>query len=341
MTPPQHSSNRTSRLLKRGLAIAFFALVAFLIYHYGRTLDWPKIWRSVRQIDHASLAFGAACAAASYMVYSCVDLFARQALRLRLSKARAMAIAFVCYAFNLNFGSWVGSIGFRYRLYSRLGLDAEQVARVVAISLVTNWSGYLLLAGLAFTFGFVRAPPGWEIGGSGLSIIGLLLLTALGAYLCGSAFSKRRSWTIRGRELSLPTARFAILQVLLSSLNWLLIAAIPYLLLRQHVDFPTMLGIFLLASIAGAASHVPAGLGVVEAVFFAVLGNRVPQAELFAALLSYRALYYLMPLCVAIPVYLLLEARGRSGQLAAAHLDPDPSRARPPPDVTQKSLAGT
>ncbi|WP_022976465.1 lysylphosphatidylglycerol synthase domain-containing protein [Nevskia ramosa] len=305
------------QLLKRGLAVAFFLLVAWLIYRYGRTLDWQQIWRSVQQIDRSTLLLAAACSIGSYAVYACVDLFARHALRLQVSKAKAMAIAFVCYAFNLNFGSWVGSIGFRYRLYSRIGLDAEQVTRVVGMSLVTNWSGYFLLAGVAFAFNFVKPPAGWEIGRLGLTIAGVALLATLVLYIGASALAKRRSWTIRGRELSLPSAGFATLQVLVSSLNWLLIAGILYVLLRQHVDFPLVLGVFLLAAIAGAATHVPAGLGVTEAVFFAVLGSRVPHAELFAALLTYRALYYLMPLCAAIPVYFLLEAQGRSHKLDA------------------------
>lgn len=318
-TPPPQTRQHHYPLLKRGLAIAFFVLVAWLIYRYGRTLDWPKIWRSVRQIDRTTLLLAAACSIGSYAVYACVDLFARHALSLQISKAKAMAIAFVCYAFNLNFGSWVGSIGFRYRLYSRIGLDAEQVTRVVGMSLVTNWSGYFLLAGVAFAFNFVKPPAGWEIGRLGLTIAGVALLASLVLYIGASAFAGQRSWTIRGRELSLPTAGFATLQVLVSSLNWLLIAGILYVLLRQHVDFPIVLGVFLLAAIAGAATHVPAGLGVTEAVFFGALGSRVPHPELFAALLTYRALYYLMPLCAAIPVYFLLEAQGRDRKLDAAN----------------------
>lgn len=318
-TPQPQTRQHHYPLLKRGLAIAFFLLVAWLIYRYGRTLDWPKIWRSVQQIDRTTLLLAAACSIGSYAVYACVDLFARHALQLQVSKAKAMAIAFVCYAFNLNFGSWVGSIGFRYRLYSRMGLDAEQVTRVVGISLVTNWSGYFLLAGVAFAFNFVKPPAGWEIGRLGLTIAGIGLLATLVVYIAASAFAGRRSWTIRGRELSLPSVGFATLQVLVSSLNWLLIAGILYVLLRQHADFPIVLGVFLLAAIAGAATHVPAGLGVTEAVFFAVLGSRVPHPELFAALLTYRALYYLMPLCAAIPVYFLLEAQGRSRKLDAAN----------------------
>jgi len=59
-------------------------------------------------------------------------------------------------------------------------------------------------------------------------------------------------------------------------------------------------------------THVPAGLGVLEAVFVALLGGQASQAELIAALLAYRALYYLVPLGVAALVLFRLEARASS-----------------------------
>ncbi len=299
------------KLIRRALAIIFFAIVVFVIYRYARTIDWQKVWLSTRQIDRRTLLLAGACSTASYAVYACVDLFPRSALRLRIPALRSMAIAAVCYAFNLNFGSWVGSIGFRYRLYARSGLDTEQITRVVGMSLVTNWSGYFLLAGIAFTFGFVDVPAGWKLGDLGLRIAGVLLLVALLAYLGAAAISRRRSWNLRGRDLSLPSLHVALLQVCVSSTNWLLIATILYSLLSRYVDFPTVLGVFLLASIAGAATHIPAGLGVLEGVFYGVLGGVAPQSELFAALLAYRAVYYLAPLLIAGPLYLVLETQGR------------------------------
>ena len=35
-----------------------------------------------------------------------------------------MLVSFICYAFNLTLSTWVGGIGMRYRLYSRLGSTA-------------------------------------------------------------------------------------------------------------------------------------------------------------------------------------------------------------------------
>ena len=56
-----------------------------------------------------------------------------------------------------------------------------------------------------------------------------------------------------------------------------------------------VLAVLLLAAVAGAVSHVPGGLGVLEAVFIAALGSQVPRPELLAALLAYRCVYYLLP----------------------------------------------
>ena len=52
-------------------------------------------------------------------------------------------------------------------------------------------------------------------------------------------------------------------------------------------------------AIAGVITHVPAGLGVLEAVFIALLSHQLGRNELLAALILYRFLYYLAPLLLA------------------------------------------
>ena len=69
--------------------------------------------------------------------------------------------------------------------------------------------------------------------------------------------------------------------------------------------------------LAVIALRVPAGLGVLEAAFLTLLAGRQPEAQLLAALLAYRALFYLLPLAAAALVYLGLEARLRRSALAA------------------------
>ena len=59
----------------------------------------------------------------------------------------------------------------------------------------------------------------------------------------------------------------------------------------------------------GVISHVPAGLGVFEAVMLLGIGSQVPPADLAAALVLYRMIYFLLPLAVATTLLVGYEAR--------------------------------
>jgi uncharacterized membrane protein YbhN (UPF0104 family) len=140
---------------------------------------------------------------------------------------------------------------------------------------------------------------------------GMLLLVA--GYLVACAVSRGRTWTFRGTDFHLPSLRMALGQIVASSLNWAAIAATIWILLPDSVSFGSVLAVFLLSSVAGAMTHVPGGLGVLEAVFLALLGGTIAQHRLIAALLAFRVFYYFGPLAIAIVLYLWIEVRGRRG----------------------------
>lgn len=52
--------------------------------------------------------------------------------------------------------------------------------------------------------------------------------------------------------------------------------AIIWLLLGQSVNYFFVLGVLLVSSIAGVIVHIPAGIGVLEAVFIALLAGSIP-----------------------------------------------------------------
>jgi uncharacterized membrane protein YbhN (UPF0104 family) len=254
----------------------------------------------------------AVLAACSHLLYSCFDLFGRQATGHGLPVSKVMTVNFISYAFNLNFGSLIGGVAFRYRLYSRLGLDTEVITRVLFMSMITNWLGYLLLAGLSFWLNPIDVPKDWKIDQQALRILGFVLFLGAVAYVALCAFSKRRSWTVRGKEITLPPLRVALLQLGISSLNWMLIGATIYFLLEQKLDYPAVLAVLLVAAVAGVITHVPAGLGVLEAVFIALLTGELSRNDMLAGLLAYRAIYYLLPLTIALVLYLVTEARAKN-----------------------------
>lgn len=296
---------------KRAVGIAFLALVAFLLVKYARGVDWKEVKQSVLELPRHVLWQAGALCFASHVLYSCFDLVGRRYTGHGLPVTQVMQVNFISYAFNLNFGSLVGGVAFRYRLYSRLGLAYATITRVLTLSMLTNWLGYLLLAGIVFTVAPLDLPPDWKMDSEGLRLLGIALLAGALGYLLLCGWSKKRSWTIRGHELILPRPRMALLQLAMSCTNWAVMAGAVYLLLQGKVPYSSVLSVLLIAAVAGVITHVPAGLGVLEGVFIALLSHRLPEHTLLGALLGYRALYYIAPLFVAGGLYLLVELRAR------------------------------
>ncbi|MBG6078075.1 YbhN family protein [Polaromonas sp. CG_9.11] len=297
--------------LRRAATTVFFGLVAWLLVSQARTIEWGMVLSSLQDYSLSASWSALALGAASYALYSCFDLLGRHYTGHRLRASTVMQLTFVSYAFNLNLGSVVGGIAFRYRLYSRLGLAMGTITRVISVSMLANWMGYLLLAGLVFSLQPPALPPSWKIDAFQLRLIGFALLALALAYLGACAFSSQRSFSLRGHDIELPSLRLAGLQLAMGAGNWLLMSGIVFILLQQRIDFFSVASVLLLAAIAGVITHIPGNLGVLEAVFVALLSHRMPQHELLAGLIAYRVVYFLGPLLVAAVVYLVMETRAR------------------------------
>lgn len=296
---------------KRAVTLAFFGLVAWLIIKQGRTIDWSQVVESMRQRSRGVLALAALLAASSHLLYSCFDLFGRRVTGHRLPKLRVMAITFVSYIFNLNLGSLIGGMAFRYRLYSGQGLDAQTITTIVATSMLTNWLGYLLIGGLVLVIAPPALPPDWPVTGAPLRLAGAGMLAVALAWQLSCMLSRRREWQVGSTTITLPSTRMAALQLLASSSNWAIMAGVIYVLFEQRIDYPLALATLLVAAVAGVITHVPAGLGVLEAVFVAMIGTKLPHAEVIGTLLLYRALYYLAPLGLAILMQWRVESTAK------------------------------
>ena len=305
--------------LKRGASSVFFGLVAWLLISQARIIDWQEVLTSLQAYPLSVAGIAVLLAAASFTLYSCFDLLGRRYTGHSLRTPTVMTVTFVSYVFNLNLGSLVGGVAFRYRLYSRLGLNTGLITRVMTFSMLTNWIGYLLLGGLVFSIMPPALPDSWPISTGHLRLIGMVLVLIAAGYLALCTFSRQRELTIRGHDIVLPSARLAALQLFMGASNWLIMSGIIFVLFQQRIEFPAVVSVLLLAAVAGVITHVPAGLGVLEAVFVALLSHQMPQPAILAALVAYRVIYYLAPLCIAAVVYLVMEARAK--KLAAAGKD--------------------
>ena len=300
------------RLAKKILTWLFFIAVIVLLVIYASKVNWQEVWAVIRDYNRVALLSAVGLVVISYLLYGCYDLLGRHYCGHKLAKRQVMLVSCICYAFNLTLSTWVGGIGMRYRLYSRLGLSGSTITRIFSLSITTSWLGYILLGGFIFTFGVVQLPAHWYIDEATLRILGIVLLLIIAVYLWFCAFSRHRHITIKGQKLVLPSWKFALAQMAISATNWMVMGAIIWLLLGQGMYYFFVLGVLLVSSIAGVIVHIPAGIGVLEAVFIALLtGENTSQGTIIAALLAYRVLYYFIPLLLALICYLLLESRAK------------------------------
>lgn len=278
---------------------AFVAFVGYLIWQQGSRVDWPTVWQSFRALPASVMWTAGALAWSSHLLYSTFDLFGRHYTRHGLTVPRTMGITLIAYPFTLNLGSLIGGVTTRYRLYSRQGVGVGQIGQIVGLSILTNWLGYFVLTAAVFWVWTPQLPVGWEIGASQLRWIGTGLAAFTVGYLALCVWRRGQALTVRGYDFPMPHWSTGLLQVALSTANWMVMGGALWLLTQQQAPYAASLATILLGAIAGLISRIPAGLGVLEAVGTTVLSAYMPPPQALAAVLAYRALYFFAPLAVA------------------------------------------
>lgn len=300
---------------KRALTAFFFILIPVLLFTVLKNIEWQDVKQAIQAYQSKTLLLGCLIAAASFLVFSSYDLIALHYLKNPIKVREVLPLAFVGCVFALNL-AWVGGVATRFRLYSRLGLDPVIITKIISTNIITNWLGYSIVGGVIFSSGLLDLPDNWKIGSSALQIMGVGLLMIAATYFWACRFSKRRTFHFFKQEISLPDFKLAVVQASFASVNWCLMSLLIYTLLLGKVPYPMVLGILLMCSVAGAITHIPAGLGVIEAIFIAMLSHQLSKGTIIAALLGYRAIYFLLPLLLAAVVYLILEMKNKKNSNA-------------------------
>lgn len=295
--------------LKRVATGLFVCLIVALLVRVGLTIEWDEVVDAIWSTPVSVLWIAIPVVVASYLVYTGYDLLGKWYTGHDLPWWQCMKVAFISYAFTMNFSAAVGGLALRLRLYGKHGLKPGEIIRIMGLSITTNWIGYALLAGLIFASGVIQPPAEWEISGGPLRVIGVLMATVSVAYVAMCAFSKRRTWKIRDHTIELPELRIALLQIALSVTNWSLMGLVIYTVMPGDISYAVILGTLLIGSLVGSVAHIPGGLGVTEYVFITLLSSEMPRHQILGAILVYRALYYIGPVLVAGAWYLLMEAR--------------------------------
>ena len=252
--------------------------------------------------DSASaIALALLAAALGYGTLTLFDPLALHYLGKRLPYRQTALASFTGYAFSHNLGfGWLSGGAVRYRLYTAWGLSSLDIGIVLAFNTVTTFLGLGSILALACLgepdeiAGILRIPQ------PGVVVLGLALGLAVAGYVALSAI-RRSPIGFAGWQLDVPRPAIAAAQIVLSLLDWVLAAAVLYVLLPAGLAFGFMsfVGLFGLANLGGLISNVPGGIGVFEAVVLLAVPDGGASGAIAAALIGYRLIYYLLPLVVA------------------------------------------
>ena len=272
--------------------------------------------------------------ASTLVAYAALAWYDRIAL-IHLGKQRGISYSyiavcsFVTYALSHNIGASVFSGGMvRFRAYTAKGLSAAEIAVLVALCSFTFAFGTLFLLGAVLVAEPEIIRPltslsrHFAIGDSAARLVGLGFLAFCIVYALG-AWLKLRPLKIGNFKLVYPSLPIVARQCVAAPMELIGAAGIIYFALpvEGNPGFQIVLGAFLLSFSAGLLSQVPGGVGVMEAVFLAVMPG-VPATAVFAALLVWRLLYLLFPLALAIPAIVLFE-RSQIGKAARVVAPPE------------------
>ncbi|OKH27492.1 lysylphosphatidylglycerol synthase domain-containing protein [Chroogloeocystis siderophila] len=292
-----------------GLIVAAIALWA--IANELRAYNYRDVLHSLATIPMRRLRLGIGLTALGYLTMTGYDVLALRYIHLSLAYPKVAFTSFISYAASntIGFALLTGS-AVRYRFYSKWGLSLQAIAQIVAFVNFSFWLGILSVGGIAFVLHTFAIPAQLNLPWFSVRPLGIIFLLLIASYLLGS-WLNRRSLSVRGHQFRFPSLSLAIAQIGLSSLDWSLAAAVVYSLLPTAVSYPEFLGIYLLAMTAGVISNIPGGLGVFESVIVLILAPQVSAAAVLGSLLVYRAVYYLLPLAVAIILFGVYEVRMR------------------------------
>src|SRR5690606_1971334 len=101
----------------------------------------------------------------------------------------------------------------------------------------------------------------------------------------------------RARQAPPPRLVLTAPQLVFGVVAISIVAGVLYVLLPGQVElsYPAFVGIYVLAMLAGALSHVPGGIGVFETILLLFIPG-ADKGALLAAMLAFRGVYYLLPL---------------------------------------------
>lgn len=278
----------------------FFAIACVIIYNQLSAHTWVEIKSALLTIPTKNFIYAGMACLLGYIALTFYDFLALKYINEKLSCWKWMLTSFIGFSVSNNAGHAVVSGGtIRYRFYSRWGLEAIEIVKMVIFSGFT----YLVGCFFALSVGYVVLLSDATIDLSGfkvISVVSILSFAGLILYFLLSIFI-RKTIRIKNITFKMPSFKMSLTQVFVGTMDTVFASLILYFAMIPFVSIPfyVFIGVFVVAQVLGVFSQVPGGLGVFESIFLLILPDYINDAHIFASLIAYRIIYYFIPLLVS------------------------------------------
>ena len=302
-----------------GVVLVLGALVFDSLYALLDHVHYADMVAALQATPRSHLLLAVLATALSYVALTGYDASGLRYAGAHVAPGTLATTSFIAYALGNTVG--LGSLtagAVRTRLYTAAGLDAARVTEAVAFDAGALGVSTTAFGAVGLLWGAPHIAAITHLPVVLLEVVALLVLAGVVALLV--LCMQRRHVTLFGRwEIRLPPPGLAARQFAISAADMIAAAAALWVLMPAGaVDLPTFVAFYALAVTLGVLSQSPGGLGVFEAVILLGCSGQAPPAEVLAALLFYRAIYFLLPLVVAAAMLGMFELRSGVGAPFAA-----------------------
>ncbi|OAP40551.1 hypothetical protein AU381_01165 [Sinorhizobium glycinis] len=311
---------RHQRYLSATGTLVVIALFGAAIFHLTAEVQYGDVVAALAGTSWTAVATAILFTGLSFLALTFYDVGALDYIKRKLPYMDVALTAACAYAVGntAGFGPLSGG-AIRYRSYSRLGLEPDDIGRVIAFVTLAFGLGLAAVACVSLLVVAEYVAPLIGIDPFWLRAVAVLVLAGMLAVMVAARSGHEVS--IGRFTLRLPDTRTSSRQFLVTALDLAGSATVLYVLLPAGtIGWPAFLAIYSVAVGLGVLSHVPAGLGVFETVIVATLGRAADVDAILGALVLYRLIYHVLPLLIAIVVIIGMEVRQLAGHPAASSL---------------------
>lgn len=293
----QEKALKVKRLVSYLLPAIIFSVALWTLDKQMEQLGLSYILKSIASVPLSQIGIAILLTFLSYAALTGYDYLASRHINRTLPYKQVARTSFISTSISYTAGfNFLTGGSLRYRLYSGYGLSLAQIWEIIVFCISTFWIGFFFITGLLFTFYPLKlseyAP---EFPVPPLNLAGILLLLLLAAYFYLSF--KKHELELKGYKIRIPEPKIALMQLGLSSGDYLLPGSIIYLLLpaNPQITLLHVLVFFALAQLIGLISTVPGGLVVFETIMLFLLDPYFGTVDIIGALVVFRLIYYFVP----------------------------------------------